>query len=77
MFVVCAALLWLAVTQEVTKLAAVREVPQGEALFSFGEVPDSFFLILKVGGCSTQNGIHSYIHGGGVLVCRGGHPWGG
>jgi hypothetical protein len=36
-----------AVTQEVTKLAAVREVPQGEALFSFGEVPDSFFLILK------------------------------
>jgi hypothetical protein len=38
-----------AVTAEVSKLAVVREVAEGQQLFAFGEVPDSFFLILKVG----------------------------
>lgn len=38
-----------AVTAEVAKLAVIRGVPEGQALFSFGEVPESFFLILKVG----------------------------
>lgn len=38
-----------AVTAEVSKLAVVRQVVEGQQLFTFGEVPDSFFLILKVG----------------------------
>lgn len=37
-----------AVTAEVSKLAVVREVAEGQQLFSFGEVPESFYLILKV-----------------------------
>lgn len=38
-----------AVTAEVSKLAVVREVAEGQQLFTFGEVPESFYLILKVG----------------------------
>jgi hypothetical protein len=41
-----------AVTAEVSKLGLVRHVPEGASLFSFGEVPESFFLILQV-GCET------------------------
>ena len=37
-----------AVTAEVAKLAVQRHVAEGHTLFSFGEVPDSFFLMLQV-----------------------------
>jgi hypothetical protein len=36
------------ITSEVAKLGLLRELPAGQRLFSFGDVPDSFFLILKV-----------------------------
>jgi hypothetical protein len=36
------------ITSEVEKLGLVRHLPAGQRLFSFGDVPDSFFLILKV-----------------------------
>jgi hypothetical protein len=35
------------ITSEVEKLGLVRHLPAGQRLFSFGDVPDSFFLILK------------------------------
>lgn len=37
-----------AVTAEVAKLSSQREVAAGHTLFTFGETPESFFLILKV-----------------------------
>lgn len=50
-----------AVTAEVSKLGVQRTVAEGEKLFSFGEVPESFFLILKVrlcfGGSATFNDV--------------------
>jgi hypothetical protein len=38
----------------VSKLAVVREVAEGQQLFSFGEVPESFYLILKVSECLNE-----------------------
>lgn len=37
------------IVKEVEKLGVMRHVPAGQRLFSFGDMPDSFFLILKVG----------------------------
>lgn len=36
------------ITQEVEKLGVLRHVAAGARLFCFGEVPESFFLVLKV-----------------------------
>lgn len=46
-----------AVIAEVSKLAVVRQVAEGQQLFTFGEVPDSFFLILKVGFWGWEGGV--------------------
>ncbi|KAF6261741.1 hypothetical protein COO60DRAFT_1699671 [Scenedesmus sp. NREL 46B-D3] len=35
------------ITREVGKLGLLRQLPAGQRLFSFGDAPDSFFLILK------------------------------
>jgi hypothetical protein len=35
------------ITNEVAKLGVLRQLPAGQRLFSFGDCPDSFFLILK------------------------------
>jgi len=39
------------ITQEVAKHSVERRLGPGHRLFSFGEAPDSFYLILKVRKC--------------------------
>lgn len=36
------------ITREVVKLGVERRIAAGQRLFTFGEVPDTFYLILKV-----------------------------